>query len=364
MVVVDFKLALFLFLLLLGGLFWLVWAAARRRALFDEGQYKVWQSFPFGVVFLSLSGRLWFANQNAYRLLQVKQEMTTTAVYAHLLQKVQQDTAVQQFPLSPSPETTLDVWVGRFGAFSLIVLRDASEQRRREMEMHLYWSSVSHELRTPLTSILSHLEVSRSENAPADVQKHSLEIVHQQTLRLHNLIRSTLDLGRLKAGAHAPRLKVDIVLLAEEAVAEMILLAEARGISLNFRFDPPVPPVLGSPDQLKQLFINLLDNAIKYCQAGDSIIVSLTAVADTVQCQIADTGAGIPAAHLPRLTQQFYRVNRDMPGSGLGLAIVAEVVRQHNGRLRITSQTEGEERGTAVSFTLPAIPTIPQLDEM
>jgi signal transduction histidine kinase len=113
---------------------------------------------------------------------------------------------------------------------------------------------------------------------------------------------------------------------------------------------------LGNPDKLKQLFINLLDNALKYCQPGDSITVSLTAVHETVQCQVADTGAGIPAEHLPRLTEQFYRGRRDVPGSGLGLAIVAEIVRQHNGRLSITSHTEGAEKGTAVVFTLPILP--------
>ncbi len=356
MLVVDFKLALFLFLLLLFGLFCLAWIIAHRRALFDDKQYTVWQSFPLGIIFLSLPDNLRFANRNAYRLLQVEQELVTTAVYAHLLQKIKQDTAVQQFPLSPSPESTLDVWVGRFGTFNMIVLRDVSEQRQREMEMHLYWSSVSHELRTPLTSILSHLEVSRSENVPEDVQKHSLEIVHQQTHRLNHLISGTLDLGRLKVVAHLPKFNVDIILVAEEAIAELILLAEAKGIGLNFHFDPPIPPVLGNPDKLKQLFINLLDNAIKYGQSGDAVTVSLTAVADTVQCQIADTGAGISAEHLSRLTQQFYRARRDVPGSGLGLTIVDEIMRQHDGRLFIESHTEGKERGTIVTFTLPILP--------
>lgn len=360
MLTVDLKLALFLFLLLLFGLLWLAWIIARRRASFDGEQYTVWQSFPLGVVLLSSSGNLRFANRNAYRLLQVEQEMATTAVYAQLLQKTKQDTVVQQFPFSPSAESTLDVWIGRFGTFNLIVLRDISEQRQREMEMHLYWSSVSHELRTPLTSILSHLEVSRSENVPEDVQKHSLEIVHQQTHRLNNMISGTLDLGRLKAVTHLPKFSVDIILVAEEAIAELILLAEAEGIGLNFHFDPPIPPVLGNPDKLKQLFLNLLDNAIKYCQSGDSVTVSLTADANHVQCQITDTGVGIPAEHLPHLTQQFYRVQRDVPGSGLGLAIVDEIVKQHDGNLFMESSTTGEQTGTTITFTLPVLPHFTQ----
>lgn len=356
MLVVDLKLALFLFLLLLFGLFWLASMLSRRRALFDDEQYTVWQSFPLGIILLSSSGSLQFANRHAYRLLQLEQELGTTAVYTCLRQKINLNTAVQQFPLSPSPETTVDVWIGHFRTFSLIVLRDVSEQRQREMEMHLYWSNVSHELRTPLTSILSHLEVSRSENVPEDVQKHSLKIVHQQTHRLNHLISGTLDLGRLKAVAPMSKLNVDIVLVAEEAIAELILLAEKEGIHLNFHLDPPIPPVLGNPDKLKQLFINLLDNAIKYCHSGDSVTVSLTAASGTVQCQIADTGLGISAEHLPHLTQQFYRVRRDMPGSGLGLAIVNEIVRQHDGNLFIESNAVGNQTGTTITFTLPILP--------
>ena len=357
MLVVELKLAIFLLLLLLFGFFWLVWSVAQYRALFDDKQRIIWHSFPLGIVLLSSSGRLQFSNKKADHLLQAKEALETTAVYSQLLHKIEQETAVSHFPFSPSPASTLDVWVGPFGAFQLILLRDITEQRQREMEMHLYWNSVSHELRTPLTSILSHLEISLSEDVSTELQRHSLEIVHQQTHRLSNLVRSTLDLGRLKAVVQMPKQKIDIILVAEEAIAELILLAEAKGIELNFHYSPPMPSVLGNPDKLKQLFINLLDNAIKYCQAGDCVTVSLTAVNHTIQCQIIDTGAGIPAEHHLHLTQQFYRVRRDEPGSGLGLAIVDEIVQQHNGRLHITSHTEGKERGTAVTFTLPILLT-------
>lgn len=355
MVEVDLKLALFLFLLLGLGVLGLVWFVARRHAMFDDKQRAVWQSFPLGIVLLS-ANRVQFANRNAYRLVQAKENDRETAVFTHLLQKIEWETAVQHFPLSLPSGVTLDIWVGAFGAFRLMVLRDVSEQRQREMDLHLYWSSVSHELRTPLTSILSHLEVSRSENVSPDVQQHSLEIVHQQTQRLNNLIGGTLELGRLKAVVSLDKISVDMILVAEEAIAELILLAEAQDIGLDFYYALPIPPVLGNPDKLKQLLINLLDNALKYCQPGDSISVSLTAVDETVQCQVADTGAGIPAEQIPHLTEQFYRGRRDVPGSGLGLAIVAEIVRQHNGSLSITSHTKGAERGTAVTFSLPILP--------
>lgn len=307
------------------------------------------------VCFLALALSFWSGSTK--RLLQVEDALETTAVFRHLLQKLERDTAVQHFPLNLPTETTVEVWIGSFAAYRLILLRDVSQQRQREIELHLYWSSVSHELRTPLTSILSHLEISRSENVPADVQQHSLNIAWQQTKRLNTLIYSTLELGRLRALTQLDKIPVDMVLVAEEAVAELILRAEAEDIGLDFHFTPPIPLVLGNPDKLKQVLINVLDNALKYSQPGGLVTVSLEAVPEGVQCQIVDTGEGIPAQHLPRLTQQFYRARRDVPGSGLGLAIVEEIVRQHNGRLHITNRTEGDNRGTAVSFTLPPLPS-------
>lgn len=356
MVVVDLKLILFLCFLALALSFWLGWVISRRRALFNEAQLAIWQTFPLGFILLAASGHVQFANSSAKRLLQVEDALETTAVYAHLLQKLERDTAVQHFPLTLPTETTLEVWIGSFAAYRLILLRDVSQQRQRELDLHLYWSSVSHELRTPLTSILSHLEISRSENVPADVQQHSLNIAWQQTKRLNTLIYSTLELGRLRAAAQLDKIPVDMVLVAEEAVAELILRAEAEAIGLDFHFTPPIPLVLGNPDKLKQVLINVLDNALKYSQPGGLVTVSLEAVTEGVQCQIVDTGEGIPAQHLPRLTQQFYRARRDVPGSGLGLAIVDEIVRQHNGRLHIESISEGTQTGTTITFTLPIIP--------
>lgn len=113
-------------------------------------------------------------------------------------------------------------------------MRDLTEQRQRDIELQLYWGKISHELRTPLTSMLSHLELSRSPNISPELQAHSLEIVHQQTQRLTKLIQSTLELGRLKTSQPFDKTKVDIILIAEEAISALILLAEAQGINLDF----------------------------------------------------------------------------------------------------------------------------------
>ncbi len=351
----ELKTALFWVIVVLIIIVWLVWREASSQPLFDFKQSSVWQTFPFGIIILSPTLAVRFANRTAYRLLKASGELTESEGYGRLLQKIKRDSALQHFPLSFSKDIIVDVWVGPVGNARLIFLRDLSEQRQHEIELQLYWGKISHELRTPLTSILSHLEVSRSANISPDLQAHSLEIVHQQTQRLTKLIHSTLELGRLKISQPFDKTKVDIILIAEEAIAALILLAEAQAINLDFFCDTPIRPILGNADKLKQVFINLLDNAMKYCQPGDSVSVSLAVDGDGVRCEVRDTGSGVAEAYLPQLTQQFFRVRRDVPGSGLGLAIVEEIVRQHNGRLTITSSTE-PPTGTAVTFSLPYLP--------
>ncbi|MCA9944103.1 MAG: GHKL domain-containing protein [Anaerolineales bacterium] len=353
--VIDLKLALFGVIVTLISVFWLGWRGIRRQPIFDFKQSPIWQTFPCGLIILSPAFAVRFANRAAYRLLDVSGELVESEHYGRLLQKIKRDSSLQHFPLTLSQDAILDVWIGPIGNARLIFLRDLTEQRQRDIELQLYWGKISHELRTPLTSMLSHLELSRSQNISPELQAHSLEIVHQQTQRLTKLIHSTLELGRLKISQPFDKTKADIILIAEEAIAALILLAEAQGINLDFFCDTPIPPVLGNPDKLKQLFINLLDNAMKYCQPGDSISVSLAVDGDVVRCEVRDTGSGVAEEHLSQLTQQFYRVRRDVPGSGLGLAIVDEIVHQHNGRLTIQSSIK-PPTGTAVSFTLPFLP--------
>lgn len=357
MLIYDLKLVLFVLLCLLLLIVWGVWRIANKRIQLKDDDLSAWQTFPLGVIFLTPSHRPRFVNRKAQQLLHAETADDRPTGLDHLLQKIGRDERVQRFTLLIEAERSLDVWVGPFGTGRLVLVQDLSAKRQQELDTHLYWSSVSHELRTPLTSILSHLELSRAASVPDEVRRHSLEIVHQQTERLNNLVRGTLDLGRMKALTQFDKMRVDLVLVVEGAIADLILLAEQQEIGIDFSCQPAIPPILGHPDKLKQVFINLLDNGIKYSPKGGTITVSIEAVADGVCCQIVDRGMGIPAEHLSKLTQQFYRVQRELPGSGLGLAIVDEIVRQHDGLLHIESRTAGEDRGTTFTVTLPMVPT-------
>jgi two-component system phosphate regulon sensor histidine kinase PhoR len=142
------------------------------------------------------------------------------------------------------------------------------------------------------------------------------------------------------------------VLVAETAIAQVILRAEEQGMDLLFDADQTLPLVLAHPDRLAQVFANLLDNAIKYGRAGDTITVRINMHPEGASCVVQDSGPGIPAEELPRVTEQLYRVRTDVEGSGMGLALVSEILRRHHAALLIESDTAGEASGTTCRWVL------------
>ena len=147
--------------------------------------------------------------------------------------------------------------------------------------------------------------------------------------------------------------------------------AAKRKVSLSYSFSSGLPLIFGDYDRLQQLFINLVDNAVKYTPPGGSVTITAThahfnAQADAwVEIAVADTGAGIAEKDLPRLTERFYRVDkarsRELGGTGLGLAIVKHIVLAHGGELKIESAIN---HGTTVRVLLPAVATEENLDEI
>ncbi len=128
------------------------------------------------------------------------------------------------------------------------------------------------------------------------------------------------------------------------------------GVRIHKELETPLTAVCDI-NGLKQVFLNLLDNAIKYSRSGDRVDVSLRQRQGEMACAVCDNGPGISAQHLPHITRRFYRgVPEGGGGSGLGLALVVEILRRHQSRLEIESQTEGEKTGTAMRFALPILP--------
>lgn len=244
----------------------------------------------------------------------------------------------------------------------LALLSDRTRERAVERMRADFVANASHELRTPLASLIGFIETLRGPAADDPAAQHRfLGIMAEQGERMNRLIDDLLSLSRIELTEHvAPSGRVDLVALTETIAASLAPLFTARGVTLDSRLDPGLPGIVGDRDQLGQVLQNLLENAIKYGRDGGFIHVDARLVrragVDGIAVRVRDEGEGIPALHIPRLTERFYRVNtrrsRAVGGTGLGLAIVKHIVNRHRGHLRIES-TEGE--GTTVTIWVPTV---------
>ena len=213
-------------------------------------------------------------------------------------------------------------------------------------------SSVSHELRTPLTSIRGWVETLRTLDDPTDENyRKGLEIINNETGRLYNMVEELLDFSRLQNG----RIRMEcrpLDLVAE--LTDAVLFCEARiqreGLVLSYTEPEEMIPVYADPDRLRQVFINILDNAIKYSAPGGRITVKLWAGEYKAFVEILDQGRGIPPEDLENVRTKFYKGSNAVRGSGIGLALVDSIMTALDGTMDIKS-TLG--RGTVVTLGLP-----------
>jgi two-component system phosphate regulon sensor histidine kinase PhoR len=254
------------------------------------------------------------------------------------------------FAVTSSPLTNQDG--SPLGAVA--VLRDVTNLRHLEQMRQEFVANVSHELRTPLTSIKGFVETLLAGNLDdQELTKRFLSIINGETDRMIALINDLLDLSRIESGRQPLNLgPVDLHQLFEETIMILQNKADAKQITVrNLIYDPV--EVEGDAKLLKQVAINLLDNAIKYTPEGGSVTVEAVKSPDDVEVIVSDTGVGIPAQHLDRIFERFYRVDkgraRHMGGTGLGLAIVKHIVDKHKGSICAESRVG---KGTKMRLTL------------
>jgi two-component system phosphate regulon sensor histidine kinase PhoR len=331
-----------------------------------------------GVVLTDLEGRVLLTNARARELLDVEEEVAArrpivdlvrTPTMADLMRELAGGGAMatRDVPLADGP--TLHVNAARlqrpdghsFGF--VIVLHDVTELRRLEVVRRDFVANVSHELRTPLTAIKGYAEtLLGSAGDDREVARRFLQVIDRHSERLGRLIDDLLVLSDLELGRTPLVLGEVNVAAAVDDVLQILSDAALRAdVRLGAQVAPGTPPVLADGDRLRQVLINLVDNAVKYTPAGGEVVVRVGPAAAprasaTVEVAVADTGLGIPAQDLPRLTERFFRVDkarsRELGGTGLGLAIVKHIVQAHRGELAITS-TVGQ--GTTVSVYLPSV---------
>ena len=244
------------------------------------------------------------------------------------------------------------------GSLALIVLHDTTALRRAERMRADFVANASHELKTPIAGLAGFIETLRGPaRDDAAARERFLGIMGEQADRMRRLVDDLLMLSRIEQHEHArPDAAVDLGRVLRSVLDLLQLKAASRNVRLELDLDPGLPRAVGDSDELTIVFQNLVDNAIKYARPATAVkVAAKPASPGRIAVAVRDEGDGIPAVHLPRLTERFYRVDtarsRQLGGTGLGLAIVKHVVNRHRGRLDIQS-TPG--RGSTFTVTLPA----------
>ncbi len=240
------------------------------------------------------------------------------------------------------------------GAVSL--LEDVTHLREVDRLKSEFIATASHELRTPLTSIQMNLLLLLEEaTAFTSPQRDLLEACRRECARLERLTHDLLDLSRLDAGQSAPRVApMPLEDAVASAVEEIRPRAKQHGVALILQIPPGLPPVLADRLQIERVVINLLTNALRATSSGGAVRVRVFQEDGRLGVAVADTGHGIPAAHLPHIFERFVQVpGRPSGGAGLGLAIAKRIVDAHGGHITVHSDPG---QGAVFTFTVPRAP--------
>lgn len=230
----------------------------------------------------------------------------------------------------------------------------ADEISNSEEVKNEFISSVSHELRTPLTAIKGWCETLMTlgdGEADRQMREKGMQVIDKETTRLAGMVEELLDFSRIQNGKMT-LVKTNIDILAELGEAVLIYAERAKKDGIELLYEEPecVPVIFGDKNRLRQVFINIIDNALKYSDAGDTVTVQVEGMADAVLITVTDTGCGIPPEDLPKVKTKFYKANMTRRGSGIGLAVANEIVILHGGELFVDSKLDV---GTTVKIRLP-----------
>ncbi len=238
---------------------------------------------------------------------------------------------------------------------AIFVFHDITELRRLEKVRQDFVANVSHELRTPLSSIKGYSETLMDGVSKAEERQEFLGIIYRESDRLAKLIDDLLDLSKIESGKMAMVfMPVGIAPVAKRSAGVLEKSARDKSIKVEFNIPEGLPKVMADENRLSQVFLNLLDNAVKYTPEGGSVKVSVFPQDKYLQVDVTDTGVGIPESDLPRVFERFYRVDkarsRQLGGTGLGLSIVKHIVQSHGGQVWVKSEPGC---GSTFSFTIP-----------
>lgn len=344
-------------------------AATRLAAAHEDARRRlkaVSDSSQAGILMLDDRGVILSANPAVERLFDARGDLEGQTVIAATMSKVLHDFIAEHARTGASGERTIrlpgvngrSLRVGAYPSSNgarevLIVVHDITELKRLETVRRDFVANVSHEMRTPLTSIRAMAETlhagAREDKATAE---RFLETIIREADRLARISEDLLVLSNAES-KEPQKEHFNLALLIQDVVARYRLPASKLGISLE-RQVPERVDVLASRDQIEQVLVNLVDNAIKYTPSGGAVEVSASVEDETTILRVRDTGIGIMQEDIPRIFERFYRVDkarsRESGGTGLGLSIVKNIVEAHGGEVAVESEYN---HGTTFTAVIP-----------
>jgi two-component system phosphate regulon sensor histidine kinase PhoR len=317
-------------------------------------------ALPDGVVLLSENREIRWFNRKAADLLSLRRKVDIGLPIANLVRDpdfaayLQRPGAAQGVVIRvQSGEAWLALFVIPAGAQFLMLVRDVTREVRLEQMRKDFVANASHELRSPLTVISGYLDELADDEHIGPEWREPVADMRRQALRMREIVEDLIELSRMEASTdEAPMTPVDVPALLER------LVRDARTSAADVpRFELDIDygcALRGSESELHSIASNLISNAVKYTPADGTVTVRWGRVGGGAALLVRDTGIGIAAEHLPRLTERFYRVDRGRArakgGSGLGLSIVKHALQRHGGRLEIESR---EGRGSTFTALFP-----------
>ena len=319
------------------------------------------ESLPCGTLLADAQGRVNLANGQARRWMgKTGRSIKLPPIVQALVRRVAASGVSEELEIQPPSGEEQRLWIeaaalGRDGGVLVLIEERPGEGGGVAAEVYRrLMHTIAHELRTPLTAIVGHADILASCSIEEEgLWRRSQQFITGEAERLARLVEDLLTLSRLDLSASvlAP---VNLQAVAEEAISVTWQLAEEQEVTLALQAAGELPRVRGDADRLRQVFINLLDNGVKYTAAGGQVTVRLTLDKDEnqVQAKVSDTGMGIPQTDLPHIFDPLFRgeqADRAATGTGLGLTIVRTILAQHGAEIRVQSEPE---RGTTFSFDL------------
>jgi len=246
--------------------------------------------------------------------------------------------------------------LGNEGKGLMAVLQDVTEQRKLDDSRREFVANVSHELRTPLTNVRGYAETLMSaDDIDRGTQMRFLGVISSEADRMTRIVKDLLTLTRLDYNRMEMNMQLmDLRELGQKAAQAMEGQATGQGLTLTCELPEEMPVVMGDPERIQQVIINIITNAIKYNKPQGSIAITGGTEGEQVYLRVEDTGIGVPKADVERLFERFYRVDkarsRESGGTGLGLAIAKQIVETHGGHIGFDSEYG---KGSVVTLYLP-----------